>query len=192
MTRLAARDALLSRLCGRAWPEGALLDVIRPGPFHVLDVGAGDGRLRREAWARGHAGLFVGVDPHPGPGILAGRAEALPFHDATFDLALFVRVLAHLPRPEQALAEARRVLRRGAWITVAEHGPAHLRATWAALGRPATPPRPAPEPTFTITVPVTVTAEDARFLRRTYREPAEVPSHFFPVLDEVQLLVWWR
>ena len=54
---LAARDALLSRLCGRAWPEGVLLDALNLSPaLDVLDVGAGEGRLVRELARRGHAG----------------------------------------------------------------------------------------------------------------------------------------
>ncbi|MCD0159279.1 methyltransferase domain-containing protein, partial [Deinococcus sp. 6GRE01] len=102
--RLGERDALLSRLCGRAWPEGVLLDALSLSPaLDVLDVGAGDGRLLRELARRGHAGRVVGIDPTPGPGVQPAHAEALPFPDASFDVVLFARVLAHLPDQARAL-----------------------------------------------------------------------------------------
>lgn len=120
----------------------------------------------------------------------SASAEALPFSGATFDAVLFVRVLSHLPDLARALAEARRVVWPGAWITVAEHGPAHLRATWAALGQPLASGTTQPEPALTLTCPLTVTADDARFLLGTYGQEGEVPDHLFPVQDAVQLLVW--
>lgn len=189
--RLRARDALLSRRCGRSWPEGVLLDALGLSPaLDVLDVGAGDGRLLRELARRGHAGRVVGVDPTPGPGVQPAHAEALPFPDASFDVVLFVRVLAHLPDPARALAEARRVLRPGGQVWGAAHGPVHLWATWAALGQPLAPGEAPPEPALTVTHPLTVTADDAQFLLGTYGEEAEVSPHLFPVQDAAQLLIW--
>ncbi|AWT36489.1 methyltransferase [Deinococcus actinosclerus] len=189
--RLGARDAWLSRLCGRAWPEGALLDALTLFPaLDVLDVGAGDGRLVRELARRGHAGRVVGVDPTPGLGVQRASAEALPFPDARFDVVLFMRVLAHLPDQARALAEARRVLRPGGQVWGAAHGPAHLRATWAALGQPLAPGDAPPEPALTVTCPLTVTDDDARFLLGTYGQAADVPGPLFPVRDAAQLLIW--
>lgn len=189
--RLRARDAWLSRLSGQSWPEGVLLDALRISPaLDMLDVGAGDGRLLRELARRGHAGRVVGIDPTPGPGVQPAHAEALPFPDARFDVVLFARVLAHLPDPARALAEARRVLRPGGQVWVAAHGPAHLRATWAALGQSLAPGDVPPESALTVTCPLRVTADDARFLLGTYGEEAEVSPHLFPVQDAAQLLVW--
>lgn len=189
--RLRARDALLSRLSGKSWPEGLLLDTLSLSPaLDVLDVGAGAGRLLRELARRGHAGWVVGVDPTPGPGVQPAHAEALPFPDASFDVVLFARVLAHLPDPARALAEARRVLRPGGQVWGAAHGPAHLQATWAALGQPLAPGDAPPESAVILTHPLTVTADDARFLLGTYGEEAEVSPHLFPVQDAAQLLVW--
>lgn len=189
--RLGVRDSLLSRLCGRAWPEGVLLDALNlSSALDVLDVGAGDGRPLRELARRGHASRVVGVDPTPGPGVQPAHAEALPFPDASFDVVLFARVLAHLPDPARALAEARRVLRPGGQVWVAAHGPAHLRATWAALGQSLAPGDVPPESALTVTCPLRVTADDARFLLGTYGEEAEVSPHLFPVQDAAQLLVW--
>lgn len=189
--RLRARDAWLSRLSGQSWPEGVLLDALRLSPaLDMLDVGAGDGRLLRELARRGHAGRVVGIDPTPGPGVQPAHAEALPFPDASFDVVLFARVLAHLSDPARALAEARRVLRPGGQVWAAAHGPAHLRATWAALGQPLAPGDAPPESASTVTCPLTVTADDARFLLDTYGKEAEGSPHLFPVQDAAQLLVW--
>lgn len=189
--RLRARDALLSRRCRQSWPEGVLLDALNLSPaLDVLDVGAGDGRLVRELARRGHAGRVAGVDPTPGPGVQPAHAEALPFPDASFDVVLFARVLAHLPHPARALAEARRVLRPGGQVWAAAYGPAHLRATWAALGQPPAPGDAPPESAVILTCPLTVTADDARFLLGTYDKEAEVSPHLFPVQDAAQLLVW--
>ncbi|GAA0506875.1 class I SAM-dependent methyltransferase [Deinococcus depolymerans] len=189
--RLEARDALLSRLCGQSWPEGVLLDALDLSPaLDVLDVGTGDGRLLRELAQRGHAGRVVGVDPTPGPGVQPASSEALPFPGASFDVVLFARVLAHLPDPARALAEARRVLRPGGQVWAAAHGPAHLRVTWATLGQSLAPGDTLPEPASTLTCPLTVTGDDARFLLGTYGKEAEVSPHLFPVQDAAQLLVW--
>ncbi|WP_236704642.1 class I SAM-dependent methyltransferase [Deinococcus grandis] len=168
-----------------------LLDALSLSPtLDVLDVGAGDGRLVRELARRGHAGRVVGVDPTPGPDVQPAHAEALPFPDASFDVVLFARVLAHLPDPARALAEARRVLRPGGQVWAAAHGPAHLRSTWAALGQSLPPGDAPPESASTVTCPLTVTADDARFMLGTYAKEAEVPPHLFPVQDAAQLLVW--
>jgi SAM-dependent methyltransferase len=45
--------------------------------------------------------------------VRAGDAHALPFDDGSFDAVTFGFCLHHIPDPERALAEARRVLRRG-------------------------------------------------------------------------------
>lgn len=74
----------------------------------------------------------VGVDPSPvfvekarelGRGLpqlsfRAGDGRAVPFADASFDLVVFHTTLCHVPNPEKALHEARRVLRAGGWLAV--------------------------------------------------------------------------
>jgi ubiquinone/menaquinone biosynthesis C-methylase UbiE len=102
---------------------GPLLDAahVRPG-VRVLDVATGPGYVAAAAAQRGAA--VVGVDfsaamlaearrHHPGIDFQAGNAEALSFPDASFDAVVMSFGLLHLEHPDQALAEAHRVLRPG-------------------------------------------------------------------------------
>jgi SAM-dependent methyltransferase len=96
-----------------------------------LDLGCGTGEFAREF----PAGRYVGIDPARGylrfaarhrPGTFVGSAgEALPFADATFDAALVLGVLHHLPDElaRAAMAELARVLRPGATALVMEDVP---------------------------------------------------------------------
>lgn len=91
----------------------------------VLDVGTGTGLLldvlrgrplvpRRVVGVDRSAGMLEQVPLLPdGWSVLAADATALPFPDASFDVAFAAYVLQILPRPEQAaaLTELRRVLR---------------------------------------------------------------------------------
>ena len=88
----------------------------------VLDAGAGRG-LRNRYDYRTIAGRVVGIDLDPGvrtnPNVdvaVVGNLAALPFDDATFDLALSNYVFEHLRRPLVVLTELRRVLRDGAHL----------------------------------------------------------------------------
>jgi 2-polyprenyl-6-hydroxyphenyl methylase/3-demethylubiquinone-9 3-methyltransferase len=47
---------------------------------------------------------------------IVGSATELPFESGTFDAAVCVDVLEHIPRWPLALAELRRVLRPGGWL----------------------------------------------------------------------------
>lgn len=60
--------------------------------------------------------------PQPGLRFVAAGAQAIPCADASFDLALMLKSLHHVPRPlmAQALAEAARVLRPGGHLYVSE------------------------------------------------------------------------
>jgi ubiquinone/menaquinone biosynthesis C-methylase UbiE len=111
----------------------AFLDSV-PFPAHarVLDVGCGTGVLTRQLAALPAVDEVVGVDPAPS---LLARAQALssgletigyrtadardlPFQNSTFDVVVLDSVLCHIPCPERALAEARRVLKPDGCIAI--------------------------------------------------------------------------
>ena len=97
----------------------------------VVDIGCGEGAVARALAERGAE--VTGVDPfitgtartELGEGSFAlelGQADALPLPDASADIVLFVYSLHHVPgaRMGGALNEARRVLKPGGTLCVAE------------------------------------------------------------------------
>lgn len=108
-------------------PQTAL-DVIRAelAPLagrSILDIGCGAGALATPLRAEG--ALWRGLDPGGGPpGLSVDRAgaEAMPYPDASFDAAICVNALHHVPvaMMDRALTEAARVLRPGGRLVVIE------------------------------------------------------------------------
>ena len=102
---------------------GPLLDAAGVSSrSRVLDVATGPGPIAAAA-ATGGADV-VGLDfsaamiaeaqrRHPSIVFREGDAEALPFDASTFDAVVMNFGLLHLARPDVAIAEAHRVLRRG-------------------------------------------------------------------------------
>ena len=99
----------------------------------ALDVGCGDGGLTRFLTRQGAqvVGLECGeaqmvraraAERAGDERYLFGRAEALPFSAAGFDLVVLFHVLHHVPAAAQslALAEARRVLRQDGLLYIQE------------------------------------------------------------------------
>jgi SAM-dependent methyltransferase len=95
--------------------------------MRVLDVACGPGHIAAGAAAKG--AKPVGIDAAEGMVAVAraryaeiefqqGDAEWLPFGDASFDAVVAGFVVNHLPRPERALAEFARVVRRGGRVAV--------------------------------------------------------------------------
>jgi ubiquinone/menaquinone biosynthesis C-methylase UbiE len=125
---------------------------LRPGES-VLDVGCGTGTLAILAKAvAGGSGLVCAVDPsremierarskaaRPGADVRfeTAAAQALPFADASFDLALATIMLHHLGRParEGLAAELRRVLRPGGRVLVVDFAKAAPRKRDIAMLR---------------------------------------------------------
>lgn len=97
----------------------------------VLEIGAGQGSLQDIV------GDYTGLDISPTakrffhkPFVL-GSATALPFPDNQFDATWSIFVLEHIPTPEQALREMRRVTKDGGYIYLY---PAWSCSSWAADG----------------------------------------------------------
>lgn len=90
----------------------------------ILDVGTGEGLFWRDT---SRLPTVIGVDVRQealveagGTGVLPIRASAfgLPFGDSSFDLVLAMEILEHLPNPEDAAKELRRVARERVVVTV--------------------------------------------------------------------------
>ncbi len=111
-----------------------LSDLGVPSGGLVLDVGAGFGRHAFELARRGYRTVAIDraademaatrttlaamaeageVEDKHVVGVLRGDATALPFPDECFDAVVAAEVLEHLTDDVGALAELRRVLRRG-------------------------------------------------------------------------------
>lgn len=89
-------------------------------PEHtILDAGCGTG-LNLRNLPPGSVGLDLNprnvelvvrrLPDHP---VMLGDLEAMPFEDESFGTVLCTEVLEHVPNPDKALAEIRRVLRPG-------------------------------------------------------------------------------
>jgi SAM-dependent methyltransferase len=100
----------------------------------IVELGCGAARLARDLLMRWPDSRVTGLEvderqhaknlasPQPGLRFVAGGAQAIPFPDASFDLALMLKSLHHVPLPllGQALREAARVLRPGGHLYVSE------------------------------------------------------------------------
>lgn len=130
---------ITSRIDYDAWAKtydssrGASPSVLRPlldalGPAagrSLLDIGGGTGNYAR---ALAHAGFEVilcdispgmtrGASAKLGAGrVVVADAQHLPFGDSSFDCAISVKVLNHIPDWRAAFREARRVLRGGPYV----------------------------------------------------------------------------
>ncbi|NWG13025.1 MAG: class I SAM-dependent methyltransferase [Acidobacteria bacterium] len=97
----------------------------------ILDVGAGSGMLQDVV----HDYTALDISPSAKrffhkPFVL-GSATAMPFRDDEFDAAWTIWVLEHVPQPELALREIRRVVRHRGFIYLA---PQWNCTPWAADG----------------------------------------------------------
>jgi SAM-dependent methyltransferase len=97
----------------------------------VLEVGSGTGYLQDIVED------YTGLDIAPSAAsyyhkpFVAGTATAMPFPDRSFDVLWSVWVLEHIPNPEAALREMRRVVKPGGYLYLQ---PAWDVPHWAARG----------------------------------------------------------
>ncbi len=115
-----------------------------PGP-RVLDVGGGTGNYAAALHEQGLEPLVVDRSPDmlavaagKGLPVLRGDADALPVGDRSLDAVMLVSMLHHVPRWEQALAEARRVLVPGGRLALMAFAREHLEVHWVTGYFPAT------------------------------------------------------
>lgn len=103
----------------------------------MLDIGCGAGDLLREYLARDCEAVGLEIDDalvhrHRAAGldVRLGRAEELPFEDASFDRILCSVVVPYTD-PRRTVAEWARVLRPGGIVLATYHGPGYgLRYLW--------------------------------------------------------------
>ena len=109
----------------------AFVEEYKLGDKVVLEVGSGRGNLQEIV------DNYTGLDISPNVArfykkkFVLGSATALPFRDDSFDALWSIFVLEHVQNPEQALSEARRVVKNGGlmfWF------PAWNCPTWLADG----------------------------------------------------------
>ena len=134
---------LVGQVLGLALPAGA------GGAGVVADVGCGNGLYLAELARRGHGRRLIGADlspgmlraarqrtrqaGRPGPALVAADAAALPLRDACADLTLAMHMLYHVPEPEAAVRELRRVTRPGGRVVVGLNGTDHHRELRALI-----------------------------------------------------------
>jgi len=107
----------------------------------VLEVGCGTGLVlaRIAQFAREARGVdlspgMLELAQQRGLQVVEGSATELPFPDRSFDVTCSFKVLSHVPRIEQALAEMARVTRPGGVILAEFYNPYSLRGVLRRVG----------------------------------------------------------
>jgi SAM-dependent methyltransferase len=97
----------------------------------ILEIGSGSGYLQDVV--ENYTGLDIAATlaRHYRKKFVVGSATALPFADNSFDAIWSIWVFEHVPNPEQAFSEARRVIKDGGVMFLL---PAWNVPSWAATG----------------------------------------------------------
>jgi SAM-dependent methyltransferase len=147
---LAARQSIYAYQQPPVNLPGQVLDVALPPDAGVVaDVGCGNGVYLAELARRGYGRRLIGADlspgmlraarqrtrqaGRPGPALVAADATALPLRDSCADLTLAMHMLYHVPEPEVAVRELRRVTRPGGRVVVGLNGTDHHRELRALI-----------------------------------------------------------
>ncbi|MDP1927738.1 MAG: class I SAM-dependent methyltransferase [Thiobacillus sp.] len=123
-------DRLLALGSGPWYRNQALQRAGLTTGMRVVDIGIGTGLVAREAVKLvGDPALVIGVDPSvgmmaeahlPGVQLVEGRAEAIPFPDASFDFLSMGYALRHIGDLSAAFSEFHRVLKPGGRLCLLE------------------------------------------------------------------------
>lgn len=111
-----------------------LADLVPIAGRDIIELGCGAAKLARTLLERHADSRVTGLEvderqhaknlasPQQGLHFVAGGAQAIPFPDASFDVALMLKSLHHVPMPllAQALGEVARVLRSHGYLYVSE------------------------------------------------------------------------
>ncbi|MEX0762928.1 MAG: methyltransferase domain-containing protein [Dehalococcoidia bacterium] len=112
LPHLKSGDRLLDVGSGRGMTTIALAQTVAPGGTVGVEIEESQVEIARQN--AGDAGVA-------NIRFMAGTAHELEFEDESFDVVFMHYVLEHIDRPQDTLAEARRVLRPGGIIAV-RHG----------------------------------------------------------------------
>jgi SAM-dependent methyltransferase len=119
-----------------------------PGPWRVLEAGAGSAWVSLRLLEAGHHVVATDVNLDDADGLLApnrslaapsllpraeAEMEALPFEPGLFDLVVVAGALHHTPRLGRALVEMRRVTRPGGLLAVLDSPVYRRRADGEAM-----------------------------------------------------------
>ena len=129
---IAALELRAADLLRRGILKDFVSEINLPKKAKVLEIGCGTGAVTRFLADLPQVSQALGVDPSPvfiaKARELAGQVQNLTFQegdgraltceDRSFDAVLFHTTLCHIPKPEQALSEALRVLRPGGWLAI--------------------------------------------------------------------------
>lgn len=111
-----------------------LTQYVRLSGVHLIELGCGAARTAKRVLAQYPDTQLTGLevdavqmaknlaDPHPRLHFIDAGAQAIPCPSATFDGAMMLKSLHHVPMSlmDQALAEVARVVRPGGWLYVSE------------------------------------------------------------------------
>ena len=129
---IAALELRAADLLRRGILKEFVSEIALPNDAKVLEIGCGTGAVTRFLADFPQVSLVLGVDPSPAfiakARELSGRlgnvtfeeadGRALTSKDRSFDAVVFHTALCHIPKPEDALAEALRVLRPGGGLAI--------------------------------------------------------------------------
>jgi ubiquinone/menaquinone biosynthesis C-methylase UbiE len=129
---IAALELRAADLLHRGLLREFVSEINFPKAAKLLEVGCGTGALTRFLANLPEVSQVLGIDPSPvfiaKARELAARVRklafqeadgcALPCKDRSFDAVIFHTSLCHIPKPEEALAEALRVLRPGGSLAI--------------------------------------------------------------------------